>query len=97
MVGYTDEGRLVTCMELYYSEPLKCGAVQIRAPPTNIKGFVADFAAWFANSGKLIRIDVTRQRRSPVTTFSTRVFELNRFFRFRETCRHCRRPVQLPT
>ena len=64
MVGYTDEGRLVTCMELYYSEQLKCGAVQIRAPPTSIKTFVSDFAAWFANSGKLILLTSLNSRES---------------------------------
>jgi len=51
MVGYTDEGRLVTCMELYYSSSLNVGAIQIRAPPTNIKSFIADFSSWFAQSG----------------------------------------------
>ena len=54
MVGFTDDGRLVTCMELYYSEVYNCGVVQIRAPPTNIKNFVSDFVSWFAQSGKPI-------------------------------------------
>ena len=52
MVGYTEEGRLVTCMELYYSVSLGVGLIQIRAPPTNIKRFVLDLSEWIARSGK---------------------------------------------
>merc|ERR1712062_394944 len=51
MVGYLEDGRLVTCMELYYSENLEIGVIQIRAPPLKIQSFVQAFTLWFNNSG----------------------------------------------
>ena len=51
MVGYLEEGRLVTCMELYYSDELELGIIQIRAPPIKINSFTIAFADWFKQSG----------------------------------------------
>ena len=54
MVGYLEDGRLVTCMELYYSENLEIGVIQIRAPPLKIQSFVQAFTLWFNDSGTSI-------------------------------------------
>ena len=51
MVGYVENDRLVTCMELFYSEPLKVGVIQIRAPPIKAEKFVNDLLEWFKSSG----------------------------------------------
>ena len=51
MVGYVENERLVTCMELYYSESLKVGVIQIRAPPIKTEKFVRDLLEWFNSSG----------------------------------------------
>ena len=51
MVGYLESGRLVTCMELYYSQTYEVGVIQIRAPPIKIQTFVNDFITWFKGSG----------------------------------------------
>lgn len=51
MAGFVDDGRLVTCMELFYSEELKVGLIQIRAPPLKTEKFVTDFLHWFQSSG----------------------------------------------
>ena len=51
MVGYVENDRLVTCMELYYSESLKVGVIQIRAPPIKAEKFVNDLLEWFKSSG----------------------------------------------
>ena len=53
MVGYVENDRLVTCMELYYSEPLKVGVIQIRAPPIKAEKFVQDLLEWFKSSGSI--------------------------------------------
>ena len=51
MVGRVESGRVVTCMELFYSPSSEIGLVQLRAPPLSNSRFCADFIAWFNTSG----------------------------------------------
>ena len=62
MVGFVDDGRLVTCMELYHSNVLNVGVIQLRAPPLRNEAFVKDFLDWFSSSGRSGLINMINRR-----------------------------------
>ena len=51
MVGRVENGRVVTCMELFFSPTTEIGLVQLRAPPLSNSSFCAEFIPWFRASG----------------------------------------------
>ena len=51
MVGFIKNGRIVTSMELYWSDALKVGIIQLRSPPFNKETFCDVFQNWFTQSG----------------------------------------------
>ena len=50
MVGIV-EGRVVSSVELFWSDAQKLGVIQIRSPPLNKTKFSRRFDEWFRNSG----------------------------------------------